>query len=125
MQKALQRGIGAGQVVDAGSLEELPVRAQHHCSLPGAEHQVVGEDISLLHLQLPSQQGRQRGGPLQPPQGLHVLLQIVLVSLVHVPQLVDGETGNGQQVPVDVDEAGLHTSGCPHRHPTGHGQRAV
>ena len=47
------------------------------------------------------------------------------MAFVHIPLLMDGEAGNGQQVTVQMDQAPLYTGGRLHHGAPGHGERAV
>ena len=125
-EEPLQGGVGAAQIVNAGGLEEFTLRPDAHRRLPGAEHQIGGQDVPRVHPQLLRQQGGEGGAAAQGVEGLHVLLGVVVVAPVHVPLLVDGQAGDGEQIPVQIDlQAGkarrLQPGGCSGRRVIGAG----
>ena len=124
-EEPLQGGVGAAQIVNAGGLEEFTLRPDAHRRLPGAEHQVGGQDVPHVHPQLLRQQGGEGGAAAQGVEGLHVLLGVVVVAPVHVPLLVDGQAGDGEQIPVQIDQTPLHPCRGAHHRPARHGEGPV
>lgn len=113
-EKPFQGGICTAEIIDAGRLKEFSLGSDANGLLTGTEDQIGGQDITVLHTEGLGQQVGKGWGPLRTVQRLHVPLKVVVVAFVHIPLLMDGEAGNGQQVTVQMDQAPLYTGGRLH-----------
>ena len=126
-KKALQRGKGTLEIIQAPAGDELLRSSPNACLLSVIEKEVMAQDFIFLnsggfgdHL---------HKGPFCREAAVereHIFLGIVFIAVVSLPVHMDGKIRDQQEIPVYIDQPGAETAlAVFDDDPASHGERAV
>ena len=126
-KKTLERGVGAGKVVELRRADELAGGPPNPRRLAVVDEEVAREHVGGLHAEVVGNHLVEgAGGKLACREERHEVFRAVeLKPAVHLAVEVDGHAGNKRHVAARVVEAARHTRALADKHATGDAERAV
>ena len=126
-KKTLERGVGAGKVVELRRADELAGGPPNPRRLAVIDEEVAREHIRGAHAKVVGNHLVEgAGGKLACREERHEVFRAVeLKPAVHLAVEVDGHAGNKRHVAARVVEAARHTRALADEHATGDAERAV
>ena len=126
-QKCLQRGVGAGQVVELGRRDKLVGPAPNTCILSIDQEQVAAQNLLGLNVQLVGDQGAKVAllKVTSADERAQVNGSVGSKALVNATVHVDGKARNNGNLALGGKQAALNTVALAHQHAARKCQRAI